>query len=164
MDDASEHGLQELQRQFPFFDCDLLNDMLREHEHNYDVTLERITNLLDEKMPLNSLPPSFSSLPSRSSPTTDTLVRLSDESGDALQRARWTQFHPTEVLDLHDLPSDEALRLLLSIEQTFSEEAGHRTSQLIEIITGPAKNSIGEGAGGKTRSVILTYLQQRNYR
>ena len=164
MDDASEHGLQELQRQFPFLDCDLLHDMLREHEYNYDVALERITNLLDEKMALNSLPPSISSLPSRSLPTTSTLVQLSDESGDALQRTRWTQFHPAQVLDLHDLPSDEALRRLQRIEQTLREEAGPQTSQSIEIITGPAKKSIGEGDGGKTRSVILTYLQQRNYR
>ena len=149
--------MQELQRQFPFLDRDLVYDMLREHDYNYDATLECITKMQNEKMPFNRLPPSSSSLPSRSFTT-------SDESNDTSQRTRWTQYQATGVLDLHDLRADDALRLLQRIEETLSGEAGPHTSQSIKIIAGPAKDSIGEGEVDETRSVILTYLQQRKFR
>jgi DNA-nicking Smr family endonuclease len=83
---------------------------------------------------------------------------------ERLSRWRLVQFYQTQRLDLHGLHSDEALNLFKQIEQDFNEGNRRTTPKSIEIITGYGKNSIYGGSHGKIRSVILTYLQQRNYK
>ena len=65
-----------------------------------------------------------------------------------------SEFDQTQRLDLHDLPSNEALNSFKQIEQELNEGIRRTTPKSIEILTGY----------GKIRSGILTYLQQRNYK
>ena len=83
---------------------------------------------------------------------------------ERLSRWRLAQFHQTQRLDLHGLHSDEALNLLKQIEQEFHQGNRRTTPKSIEIITGYGKNSVYGGCHGNIRSVILTYLHQRNYK
>ena len=83
---------------------------------------------------------------------------------ERLSRWRLAQFHQTQRLDLHGLHSDEALNLFKQIEQELNEGNRRTTPKSIEIITGYGKNSVYGGGHGRIRSVLLTYLQQRNYK
>jgi DNA-nicking Smr family endonuclease len=80
-----------------------------------------------------------------------------------LSRTRLKQFRQTHQLDLHELHADEALQLFKQVEQELNEGNKRTTPKSIEIITGYGKNSPYGGGYGKIRSVILTYLRQRNY-
>lgn len=48
MDCATEHKFKELQRQFPCFDANLLFDMFRDNDFNYDITLVCVATLIDK--------------------------------------------------------------------------------------------------------------------
>ncbi|CAF3423887.1 unnamed protein product [Rotaria sp. Silwood1] len=81
-----------------------------------------------------------------------------------LSKTRLTQFHQTHRLDLHELYADEALHLFKQVEHELNEGNKRTTPKSIEIITGYGKNSIYGGGGGKIRSIILTYIRQKNYK
>jgi DNA-nicking Smr family endonuclease len=100
----------------------------------------------------------------RASEQTQLMKDANRAACERLSRWRLTQFYQTQRLDLHGLHSDEALNLFKRMEQEFNE--GHRktTPKSMEIITGYGKNSVYGGSHGKIRSVILAYLQQRNYK
>ncbi|UJR23379.1 hypothetical protein I4U23_026388 [Adineta vaga] len=81
-----------------------------------------------------------------------------------LSRKRLIQFRQTHRLDLHELHADEALILFKLVEQELSEGNRRTTPKSIEVITGYGKNSPYGGGSGKIRSVILSYLRQKNYK
>jgi DNA-nicking Smr family endonuclease len=81
-----------------------------------------------------------------------------------LSRTRLNQFRQTHRLDLHELHADEALHLFKQVEQELNEGNRRTTPKSIEVITGYGKSSPYGGGYGKIRSVILTYLRQRNYK
>ncbi|CAF1252724.1 unnamed protein product [Adineta steineri] len=219
LDYVTEHKLKELQRHFPSFDSDLLHDIFRENEYNYDITLVCISTMLDDNASITTMhqPQSVSS--SRPISTIKSIVepvlesyeilrqdalhhaqqrkelyakahqanrygmcgvasfyihRASEENQlmkdanraacERLSQWRLTHFYQTQQLDLHGLHSDEALNLFKQIEQEYNEKNRKTTPKSIHIITGYGKNSIYGGSHGKIRSVILTYLKQRNYK
>lgn len=95
-------------------------------------------------------------------------TRLIKESNriacEYISKTRIKQFYQTHRLDLHELHADEALHLFQQIEQELNEGNKRTTLKSIEIITGYGKNSPYGGGYGKIRSVILTYLRQKNYK
>ncbi|CAF0846105.1 unnamed protein product [Rotaria sordida] len=83
---------------------------------------------------------------------------------ECLSKTRLIQFHQTHRLDLHELYADEALHLFKQVEQELNEGNKRTTPKSIEIITGYGKNSLYGGGCGKIRSIILTYIRQKNYK
>ncbi|CAF1626827.1 unnamed protein product [Adineta ricciae] len=221
LDYATEYKLKELVRLFPSFDTDLLHDLLRENEYNYDTTFICISTMLGDQAFLTDVSQPSQTMPAcRSISTNKHLIEPVNESYeilrcDALQHGqrrkefyakaqqayhhgmsgvasyyihraseetqlmkeanrtacerlsqwRLKQFYQTHQLDLHGLHSDEALNLFKQIECELNSNAPRTTPKSIEIITGYGKNSIYGGIGyGKIRSVLLTYIQQRNYK
>jgi len=100
----------------------------------------------------------------RASEETQLMKDANRAACERLSRWRLKQFYQTQRLDLHGLHSDEALNLLKQIEQELNEGNRRTTPKSIEIITGYGKNSVYGGGDGKIRSIILAYLQQRNYK
>jgi DNA-nicking Smr family endonuclease len=100
----------------------------------------------------------------RASEETQLMKDANRVAGERLSRWRLKQFHQTQRLDLHGLHSNEALNLFKQIEEDFNEGNRRTTPKTIEIITGYGKNSVYGGGHGKIRSIILTYLHQRNYK
>lgn len=95
-------------------------------------------------------------------------TRLIKESNrkacEYISQKRIKQFYQTNRLDLHELHADEALHLFQQIESELNEGYKRTTLKSIEIITGYGKNSPYGGGAGKIRSIILTYLRQKNYK
>ncbi|CAF2581500.1 unnamed protein product [Rotaria sp. Silwood2] len=83
---------------------------------------------------------------------------------ECLSKTRLNQFHQTHRLDLHELYPDEALHLFRQVEQELNVGNKRTTPKSIEIITGYGKNSLYGGGYGKIRSIILSYIRQRNYK
>jgi DNA-nicking Smr family endonuclease len=81
-----------------------------------------------------------------------------------VSQTKLNQFHQTHRLDLHELHADEALSLFKQIEQELNEGNKRTTAKSVEIVTGYGKNSPYGGGYGKIRSVILSYLRQKNYK
>ncbi|CAF5194235.1 unnamed protein product, partial [Rotaria magnacalcarata] len=73
LDDVTEHKLKELERNFPSLKSDLLYDIFRKNEYNYDVTCVLISTMLDEHASIPTNKPSLVSC-SRSIPTRKTDV------------------------------------------------------------------------------------------
>ena len=95
-------------------------------------------------------------------------TRLIKESNriacEHLSKMRLSQFQQTNRLDLHEFYVDEALLLFKQIENELCERNRRTTPKSIEIITGYGKNSSYGGGCGKIRSVILSYIRQKNYK
>jgi len=95
---------------------------------------------------------------------TQLMKEANRQAYEYLSRTRMTQFRQTHRIDLHDLHADEALQLFKRVEQELNEGNRRTTPKSIEIITGYGKSSPYGGGSGKIRSVILSYLRQRNYK
>lgn len=92
--------------------------------------------------------------------------RMEDANRVACERlSQWKlkEFQRTGQLDLHGLHSDEALNLFKQIERELKQGNQRTTPKSIQIITGYGKTSLYGGGHGQIRSIILTYLHQRNY-
>ena len=95
---------------------------------------------------------------------TQLMKEANRQAYESLCRIRMNQFRQTHRLDLHELHADEALQLFKQVEQELGEGNRRTTPKSIEIITGYGKNSPYGGGSGKIRSVIISYLRQRNYK
>ncbi|CAF1427817.1 unnamed protein product [Adineta steineri] len=231
LDFASQHKLKELELHFPNMSSDVIYDIFRENESDYDLTLVCISSMLDVDPSITprapkspSSPPQSSSTNIRSTTTNTTIptksiiepvlesyetsrrdarnyalnrkdcylkadqanrhgmtgvasyyinqareqTRLMKDANrvacEYLSRTRLIQFRQTHRLDLHELHADEALTLFKQVEQELCEGNRRTTPKSIEIITGYGKSSPFGGGYGKIRSVILSYLRQKNYK
>lgn len=55
LDYVTEHKLKELQQHFPSFDTDLLYDIFRENEYDYDLTFICISTMFDENISISNI-------------------------------------------------------------------------------------------------------------
>ena len=64
LDYATEYKLRELEHQYPSLDPDMIFEMFRENEYNYEITLACICSILDEDASIPVKPKIHSRLPS----------------------------------------------------------------------------------------------------
>jgi len=87
MDFASEHKFKQLERQFPSFDSNLLLDMFRDNEFNYDVTLVCVATLIDEEASISPKIVQSTRSPPISPSVRTTVVEPVHESYETLRSA-----------------------------------------------------------------------------
>ncbi|CAF4618688.1 unnamed protein product [Rotaria sp. Silwood1] len=86
LDYATEHKLKELEHHFPTLDSDLLYDIFRENEFNYEITLVCISTMFDENASITTIQKSPSIPSSNSISTTKTTVEPILDSYETLRR------------------------------------------------------------------------------